>query len=153
TLFKNLLIDRIYPSMRGPLKEQALRLLPTSESRWVWITGYRAEVLDGKTGSASQEFMCHTNLRVMGAPGAPEVFRPERAQLSISQGQKEVNFPMGFALRLENIPEREMNVMVMVLNNNYPTIHRELNFKSTVRYFDDKTAMQQHLIPLLQTSA
>lgn len=152
-LFRELLIDRIYPSMHGPWKEQGFRMLPPSDSPFVWITAYRAEVLDGETGLASQEFMCHTNLRAVGARGAPAKFQYERAQLSISQGQKEIEFPKGFALRVENTPERQMNVSVMVLNNNDAQIHRSLSFRSTVRYYDHEVAVARHLVPLVQTAA
>ena len=40
----------------------------------------------------------------------------------------------------------------MVLNSNYPDIHKALDFKSTVRYVDDQTALKEKLVPLTQAS-
>jgi hypothetical protein len=37
-LFKSFLIDKIYPSMKGPSRQQTLRLLPFGQSRYAWIT-------------------------------------------------------------------------------------------------------------------
>ena len=148
-LFKDLFIDKLYPSMRGPWTQTSFKLLP--ESPRVWVTGYRAEVMDGKTGRGSQEFMCHTNLDLMGSPQAPPEAKGTRAQLSISQGQTELHFPRGYGLRLEN-QHRQINLTAMVLNSNYPDLKKSLDFKSTIRYLDDEQARKQNLKPLFQTS-
>jgi cyclophilin family peptidyl-prolyl cis-trans isomerase len=149
-LFRDLHIDRVYPSMHGPWAQRTFKLAP--ESPRVWLTGYRAEVLDGGTGRASQEFMCHTNLDLVGTASAPPELRQGRAQLSISQGQTELRFPRGFALPLDNDASREVRLTAMVLNSNYPGLDRRFDFKSTVRYLDDAAARQRGYRPLFQTS-
>jgi len=149
-IFKQLYIDRLYPSMRGPWTQKAFKLSP--ESPRVWLTGYRAEVLDGESGRGSQEFMCHTNLDLAGTPEAPPELRRTWSQLSISQGQTELRFPKGYALRLENDPNRQINLSAMVLNANYPDLKKSFDFKSTIHYLDDDAARRQQLKPLFQAS-
>jgi cyclophilin family peptidyl-prolyl cis-trans isomerase len=149
-LFKDLHIDRVYPSMHGPWTQRSFKLVPDSPR--VWMTGYRAEVLDGRTGRASQEFMCHTNLDLVGTASAPPELRHSRAQLSISQGQTELRFPRGFALPLENDAHREVRLTAMVLNSNYPGLDKRFDFKSTLRYLDDAGARRGGYQPLFQTS-
>jgi cyclophilin family peptidyl-prolyl cis-trans isomerase len=149
-LFRDLHIEGLYPSMHGPWSQKAFKLAPTSPR--VWLTGYRAEVLEGGTGRASQEFMCHTNLDLIGTASAPPGMREARAQLSISQGQTELRFPRGFGLPLANDENREVRLTAMVLNSNYPDLDKKLDFRSTIRYLDDQTARKERLKPLFQTS-
>jgi hypothetical protein len=151
-LFKDMPIDRIYPSMRGPWTRKYVSLDPAHTSPFLWITSYRAEILDGVTGSASQEFMCHTNMDLAGAAGSANAFRRIRSELSISQGQKETDFPKGYALRIEDRADSQMDVNVMVLNNNYADIHKKLDFKVTIQYVDDQTAQTKKMTPLFESA-
>ena len=149
-LFRGLEVNRIYPSMTGPWNMKPIKLAPQSPE--VWLTSYRAEVLDGASGRADQEFMCHTNLDLIGTSDAPPELRGNRAQLSISQGQTELRFPAPFALRLPNDPHRQINLTAMVLNANYPDLKKRFDFKSTVRYLDAEAARTHRLKPLFQGS-
>jgi len=150
-LFPGFRINKIYPSMYGPWADRMLKPLNYEpSSRNLWILGYRAGVLDPKSGSASQEFMCHTNLDLLlYIDGQMRHF----AELSISQGQKEISFPKGFALRLPNTLNGGLDLNVMVLNNGQPQIDRILDFKSTIRYMNDRSAESHHLKPLKQVAA
>lgn len=150
-LFKDFLVDKIYRSMDGPWKRSFFPLDSQSPSRQLWIRGYRAEVLDQKSGAASQEFMCHTNLYTVPKPDAPAHLRFNKPQLSISQGQKEIVFPRGTALRVENLPERQIDVTAMVLNNNDTDIHRHLDFKVSILY-TDALKPNEKIIPLMQAA-
>jgi hypothetical protein len=148
-LFKDFMIDGIYPSMRGPWNRTFLagRRSPGKEA--IWVTRYRAEVLDARTGAASQEFMCHTNVDLVGA--RPDgVYDNVKSQLSISQGQQEIVFPQGLALRIDIAPDQAIDVNAMVLNNNDAGIHRSLDFKATLDYEDDASASRRGLVPLFQ---
>ena len=73
-LFKNFLIDGIYPSMTGPRKTQRL-VLGSAADKQVWVTGFRAEVLDDKNNAASQQFMCHSGRRGSRRSGPGELSR------------------------------------------------------------------------------
>ena len=56
-------IDRIYPSMKGPLARQEIWLGDPKKPELLWITGYRSRITDPETGEEiSPEFMCHSNL-------------------------------------------------------------------------------------------
>src|SRR5258708_24698431 len=94
--------------------------------------------------------MCHTNLVVVYAAGMPNAHQNIRTNFSISQGEKEIVFPKGFALRVDNSPNQQTDVNVMVLNNNYPEMHRPLDFKATIDFVDSETAAARKLIPLYQ---
>lgn len=149
--FKDLKLRGLYPSMKGPWKRTYLYLLKPEESAHLWVTGYRAEVLDAK-GGASQEFMCHTNLDLAEMTPDGGVVS-SRSQLSISQGQKEIHFPAGFALRLDNSGHKSLDLNAMVLNNNYPKLRKTLSFRARVSYLSDAEASAHDLKPLAQTSA
>ncbi len=144
-VFKGMEIDKLYPSMRGPWTRAYLNLKP--EAPRLWITGYRAEVLDGENGRASQEFMCHTKLDQVKSSGNGSS-HSAKSFFVISQGQDEVRFPKGFGLRVENDPDQRYDLNVMVLNNNYPMIKRKLDFKATISYLKDQEAKDKGYIPL-----
>jgi hypothetical protein len=135
--------------MKGPWTRTYLADKRSFPGESLWLTRYRAEVLDGATGSASQEFMCHTNLDLV-EPAAGGSYTYLQSQLSISQGQKEIVFPEGFALRVDSGPNRAIDVNAMVLNNNDADIHRLLDFKVTMNYEDDGGAARRNLIGLFQ---
>jgi hypothetical protein len=148
-LFKNLLLDRIYPSMTGPRKTHRI-VLGNADDKKVWVTGFRAEVLDGQNNAASQQFMCHTALDVVGRDGTGAANYRGQA-FTVSQGQTAIEFPRGFAMPVPNASDMQQDLLVQVLNNNEPKIHRELNFRTTLRYFGDHDAHQRKLIPLKLT--
>jgi len=148
-LFKNFLIDGIYPSMTGPRKMQRLAL-GTAADKQVWVTGFRAEVLDEKNNLASQQFMCHSSVDVVGRTGTDQENYRGQA-FTVSQGQTEIAFPRGFAMLLPNESDMQQDLLVQVLNNNEPKIDRELNFRTTLRYFGDQEGRQRKLIPLRLT--
>jgi hypothetical protein len=147
--FRNFLIDRIYPSMTGPWTRTYLAGRGRRPGERLWVTRYRAEVLDSRSGTASQEFMCHTNLDLVGATQDGR-YANVHSQLSISQGQKEIVFPEGFALRIDVEPNQAIDVSAMVLNNNDADLHRFLDFKVTLNYEDDEGAARRRLIALYQ---
>lgn len=153
-LFKDILIDRHYPSMGGPWSRAYLPTVSAQESpSTIWITAYRAEVLDSGTGRQVQEYMCHTKLDLAGGNEAPAALRGVRSQFVISQGQDEARFPKGYALRTETHTDRKLDINIMVLNSAKDNISRKVDFKASVEYADDATARREKLIPLFETSA
>jgi hypothetical protein len=148
-LFENLKIDGIAPSMTGPRKTHRLAL-GSAEDKQVWVTRFRAEVLDRDNKVASPQFMCHSALDVVGRSGS--AMAPYRGQaFTVSQGQTEIAFPPGFAMTVPNEPDMQQDVLVQVLNNNDPKLRRELNFRTTLQYFGEKDARERKLIPLKLT--
>lgn len=148
-LFEDMLIDRLYPSMEGPKKVHHV-LFGDSAERNVWITRYAARVLDADSGKASQEFMCHTSLDLLGLAGT-EAQNYHRQLLTVSQGQEEIVFPEGFALRYPNDPLVENHVLVMVLNNNDPGLKKTFDFETRIQFYGDEAAAKKGLVPLFQT--
>lgn len=148
-LFQDMLIDRLYPSMEGPMKVHHV-LFGDTKDRNIWITRYGARVLDGESGKASQEYMCHTSLDLLGLPNT-EAQNYHRQLLTVSQGQEEIVFPEGFALRYPNDPLVENHVLVMVLNNNDPGMRRTFDFETRIQFYGDEEASRKGLIPLFQT--
>lgn len=60
-------VDRKYKSMAGPQSTQGVRLVESRTPKLLWITGYKAVIVDAKgEKQGSQEFMCHSN-QVMGS--------------------------------------------------------------------------------------
>ncbi|NDD29456.1 MAG: hypothetical protein EB084_14440 [Proteobacteria bacterium] len=146
--FRGMRIDKLYPSMTGPSKDHTVLLGGNDDG--VWITRYKAEVLDPESGRLRQEYMCHTSLDLLGTAGT-EASTYHRQELTVSQGQEEIAFPKGFALHFPNDPLVDIHVLVMVLNNNDPDLRRDFDFRTTLRYAGDKTAREQKLVPLFQT--
>lgn len=148
-LFENLRIEGLRPSMTGPRKTHRLAL-GTPEDKHVWVTEFRAEVLDRDNKLASPQFMCHSALDVVGRAGSAK--EPYRGQaFTVSQGQTEIAFPPGFAMTVPNSPDVQQDVLVQVLNNNDPQLRQDLNFRAKLRYFGDKEARERKLIPLKLT--
>jgi len=136
-------IDKIYKSMAGPeksLKDLDFELNP-KKSKNIWITKFKAEVLDTKDNNESQEFMCHVVLR-----STAETI--SNATLGVAQGQKEVIFPKGFAVRMVNHPNYPIVLDGQILNNNYRQINKDVYFKITVSYVDDEAAKKLELKPM-----
>ena len=137
----DLLIEGIYRSMEGPVKEDGeVQLLDPGTSDYLWITRFRTEVLDAGRRPTRQEFLCHSG--VIDDSGGPV--------LSIAQGQEEIVFPERWALRL---PNQNLKVLGMVLNNNYADMREMVNIRATISFFDDASAREWKTRPLRLTAA
>src|SRR5215212_7860769 len=57
-------IDRLYPSMHGPMSQhESIGLLERRSPELIWLTGIDSELVDAKSEQAiSPEFFCHSNL-------------------------------------------------------------------------------------------
>ena len=100
---KSYTIDRIYRSMKGPMGVQSIHLHESEQPELLWITGYRAEIADPKTGGPrSEEFMCHSNLNFDDFALHQKLFgwknRGRKRLFTLSQGQMDVRFPKGFGV-------------------------------------------------------
>jgi hypothetical protein len=125
-------IDRQYRSMAGPWSMTAINLTEIGQDeprQLLWLRGFSAVIVeaDGKT-TASQEYMCHSNVgfeRLM--PGLP---RLETAIFTLSQGQYEIQFPEGFGLPVVSDEKIEVVTQVLNLNNDSPptAVRHKLSF-------------------------
>jgi len=121
-----------------------------TSDKQVWITSFRTDVLDSKSNVANQQYMCHASLDIVGPAGPDGEPSNRRQAFTVSQGQTEIAFPRGFAMPIPN-DDRQESLLVQVLNNNEPQIHRELKFKATLHYFGETDARKRKLIPLKLT--
>lgn len=144
-LYKELLSDRYhvnrkYRSMKGPYSQQEFQLGEGEEAELLWITGYRAVMVDGDGETPMpQEFMCHSNLdldprqhnRLFGSrnPISGRLF-------TLSQGQLEIHLPEGFGLPVLSTEALELTTQVLNLNHDEITV--DVRHKVKIDYVRQK---------------
>ena len=115
------LVDQKYRSMKGPYSQQEFQLGEGDEPELLWITGYRAVMVDQDGESPMpQEFMCHSNLD-LDPRQHNELFgsrNPISGRLfTLSQGQFEIGLPEGFGLPVLSTEALELTTQVLNLNH------------------------------------
>lgn len=96
-------MDREYRSMQGPSDEQVLLLSKNQPPELLWITGYRAVMIDSQSQTPMpQELMCHSSLSLIDAkryrtPRQGDPY-PLYKLFTLSQGQISIQFPDGFGI-------------------------------------------------------
>lgn len=131
-------IDKKYRSMKGPKGTVDGALTNASPPELLWITGYRAVMLDEADTQVSQEFMCHANLNIdMQAHRKRFGWKKNasRRLFTLSQGQYEVQFPPGFGIPIAS--DEEINVEMQVLNLNEDGEPFNVRHKVTVEFVRD----------------
>jgi hypothetical protein len=133
-------VDREYRSMQGPLSEARGALSDADPPELLWITGYRAVMVDGDSeATVPQEYMCHANLDLDMASHR-ERFGWEktasRRLFTLSQGQNAVRFPPGFGIPIASDEEIEVEMQVLNLNPGGEALH--VRHKVTVEYVRDR---------------
>ncbi len=152
---KSYTIDRIYRSMKGPMGVQSIQLHESEQPELLWITGYRAEIADPKTGGPrSEEFMCHSNLNFDDFALHQKLFgwknRGRKRLFTLSQGQMDVRFPKGFGVPvLSNEP---LSLATQVLNLNEQEQKLRVRHKTTIEFVRD-AELQAPMKPLFQHAA
>lgn len=144
-------VDGVYRSMQGPSSRQMLRLGNPATPEILWITGYRAEIVDPATHEVmSPEFMCHSNLsfsdmEALGArrPGYDRLF-------TLSQGQMEVDFPEGFAI--PTVSTEFLTLDSQILNLNPQKEDLAVRHQVTIQYVRDRD-LTHPMIPLFEKAA
>ena len=155
TYSPNYLVDRIYPSMRGPSEERtAYRLVGGKENELLWITGFRATAVHSDSSTeASQEFVCHNTLsfnyptrQKAVARGLLEASRSASQRLfTISQGQQEVRFPPGFGIPV--LSSEPLMLQSQLLNLNQQSSSFYIRQKSET-YFIRDSRLTEPMRPL-----
>lgn len=132
-------VDRIYRSMMGPSNTESFRLGEEGDDAIYWITGYEATMVgaDGETPQL-QDFMCHSNLDIDVLSHAETLpvnpaFSPRL--FTLSQGQFEVDFPVGFGIPVRG--SEDLSLTTQVLNHNIRDRTIEVRHKVSVRYVPD----------------
>lgn len=146
-------VDREYRSMMGPSSATSFTFEEPGPPELVWVTGYRAEVVDAAGDPMSQEFMCHANLdfdssthaRLFGLP----VYHTDRL-FTLSQGQQEITLPEGFGLPFYT--DEKFHLTTQVLNLNPDGTSRQMRHRVTLEYVRDTDLGDRPMRPLFMTS-
>ncbi len=142
-------IDRIYKSMEGPLAMEPATLGTPGKSELIWITGYRAILVepDGETVS-KPEFMCHVNMNVTEQYEVtfPSKLPPFANRLfSLDQGTQELHFPEGFAIPAQS--DQPLLLNTQVLNHNIVSDPFDVRMRLQVEFIRDRELFQP-IVPL-----
>lgn len=146
-------VDREYRSMKGPSSTQAISFPESDFPELLWITGYRAEMVDaGGKNPMPQEYMCHSNLDFDSARHAElhglPLYHTDRL-FTLSQGQLEIELPRGFGLPY--FSDEPLSLVTQVLNLNPDDATRQVRHKVTIEYVRDRD-LRQPMRPLFMTS-
>jgi len=138
-------IDQKYISMTGPVKNDRVTLGTDKPSKYLWVKNFRVDVLDETGAKVSSEYLCHS-WAVLGRTEAGD-----QKLLTVSQGLDEMEFPAGYAVRVENAP-KNVNILAQALNNN-EGMNKYLSYRLTLGYMTDDMAAAQHITPLRTVTA
>jgi hypothetical protein len=139
---KPYLINKIYPSMTGPMSFDEVYLEKSPRRELLWIVGYETDVVGhDDPNPISQEYMCHANLDLspalnrMQSSGALKV---NRRLFTLSQGQRKIAFPEGFGIPV--VSDYPLELMTQVLNLNDPGAHLGVRHRVRIHYVRDSEA-------------
>lgn len=159
-------IDQKYRSMMGPYSQEKVLLLDSEATEGeavdpsfdpeevLWITGYRAVMVDGDgTSPQRQEFMCHSNLDIDAVAhrrGFDTTATFSSRLFTLSQGQQTIAFPPGFGIPVK--ASEALSLTTQVLNLNAEGEQFSVRHKVTIDYVRGRD-LETPLIPLFPTSA
>ena len=140
-------VEGIYPSMIGPDNTDVnVKLKRDGPAELLWITGYRANMIDAKDSKPlSSQFMCHNTLSIHDSLQAHAktlgsgTFRSRRL-FTLSQGQERLNFPPGFGIPVAST-ERFM-LQSQVLNLQEAGVGAQVRHKVETQFVSDADAQQ-----------
>ena len=143
-------VDRIYPSMTGPIWSHQFSLLESKQPELLWIQSIRSEVTeaDGET-VASEQYVCHANF---DSEQPPKIFaggRRDPRVFTLSQGLLNLSLPRGFGIPvLSNEPFR---MATQTLNLHQNSGVEKLRHRTRIEFLRDKDR-QNEIIPLTYRS-
>jgi len=150
-------ITQKYMSMQGPTRTETFELGAASKSPFLWIKKYRVDVLNDQEEAESTEFLCHAWLTSRKGDQSDVKRRIEKDDtteetpnlfLTISQGMEEMQFPEGFAVKVDNRFHNRLKFLGMAVNNNYEEIDKKVKFQTTIEYLEDDAARELNIKPL-----
>lgn len=140
-------VEGIYPSMTGPDNTDVnVKLKKGGPPELLWITGYRANMIDAKDAKPmSSQFMCHNTLSLHDSLEAHAqmlgsgTYRTRRL-FTLSQGQERLNFPPGFGIPVSSA-ERLM-LQSQVLNLQEAGVGVQVRHQVETEFISDADAHQ-----------
>ncbi|TDI40715.1 MAG: hypothetical protein E2P02_16575 [Acidobacteria bacterium] len=147
-------VDDLFRSMEGPSSRRQLPLYEVETPELLWITGYRAEIVDQEgVNSMPQEFMCHSNLD-FDVDRHSEIFGGEKTTsnrlFTLSQGQFSIEFPVGFGIPI--LSSETLSLSTQVLNLNIDDADLVVRHKITIDFVRDQE-LDTPMKPLFLKSA
>jgi len=147
-------VDKIYKSMKGPASTKTISLGEGDAHELIWITGMWAEMVDATSlKSASQDFMCHTNLD-FDIQYRQKLFKNITLQhsrlITLSQGQLAMDLPDGYGIPVYS--HEPLNLETQVLNLNIANANSNIQHKITIEYIYDRD-LKKPLKPLFTVGA
>ena len=144
-------VKGIQRSMQGPYDLRPTYLNEGKEEL-IWLTGYRTTMLDSEGKPVSDGFMCHNNLNIQDKQASPWRVKTHGSNIrlfTLTEGQTEVQLPVGFALPLHS--GTPLEVVSQVLNHNEPEANFAVQQHTEISYFPED-ASPFHFKPLYQQS-
>jgi hypothetical protein len=149
-------IDRLYPSMHGPMSQhESIGLLEQRNPELIWLTGIDSELVDADTEQViSPEFFCHSNLTLTNM----ERDRTRTANITpcaegrlftLVPGRLSIRLPEGFGIPL--YADESVDHLTMALNLNEQPKPVDIRFRTNVQFVREST-LQHPLKPLFRRS-
>lgn len=150
-------LDKPYPAMEGPNPHVILPLPPSLKAPFIWVTGFKIDVTD--KGRPAPQFLCHSRFGTVTSDVklgsirsiSREVGPGVRFLASLSQGQTEMEFPAGFALRVPLPAGRQDLIFGAQLQNPEGKSPKNLDVSGMIRYLDGEAGADAGLRPLQVT--
>lgn len=139
-LTEPVIVEDIYPSMFGPTEERLDLQLHDGSPELVWVTGYRAEMVDPSGEQQSQEFMCHDTLSFHDPTARSRVFGSVQSRqgrlFTLSQGQGDIRLPSGFGIPMG--ANENLMLQSQVLNLREQAIGSVVSHRIDTEYIPDR---------------
>ena len=153
-LSRSHVIDRLYPSMHGPVSQQeSIPLLKQRNDELIWLTGIQTELVDADSETViSPEFFCHSNLtltRMDRDPARTANITPcaEGRMFTLVPGRMSIQLPQGFGIPIYT--DEAVDYLTMALNLNEQPNPVQIRFRTNVQ-FARASAAQQPIKPLFR---
>jgi hypothetical protein len=144
-------VDALYPSMLGPSDTVLEMKLTEAEPELVWITGYRADMVDPEAAQLlPDELMCHNTLSFHSSVNVHSAvigsgFHKTRRIFTLSQGQSKIEFPPGFGIPASSA--EPFMLQSQVLNLREENIGTEVRHRVKTEFVAD-SKVEGEMVPL-----
>jgi len=132
-----LLVDDIFPSMKGPTTFKTF-LLEEKEEELYWITGLKTKAnTKHKSQNKSNDFICHVNLyhskvEHFARMGMEERINIQQPQLiTLTKGELDFQFPQGFGYPVFSNEKIFLGSQVLNLNDKNPLFKVDYDYDIT----------------------
>ena len=144
----NFKISGAYPAMTGPTKKRIVTLGASKEAKYIWVKGVSVSVFSKEKKEEPLGLLCHAWITL----GDKKNYTTNNeALLTISEGMGQSLFPKGYGMYLENGKDNDIELLAQALNDN-PHFNKDLGYRFSVTYLEDKAPKPSLLRPLKQIS-